>query len=119
MGHEAIRAIEHVVFRSNITSLLILRRYILLGLAPAEMEVGVVCTDGTPGMLGLQSGFINKAKERNPSVVSGHCMLHREALASRTLPPELKHFLNVAIDAENCMKSEQLSFQASVYRYAI
>ncbi|XP_076063290.1 zinc finger BED domain-containing protein 5-like [Oratosquilla oratoria] len=46
-----------------------------------ESLVGV-CTDGAPAMRGLRSGFVTKVKERNPSVMSTHCILHREALAS-------------------------------------
>ncbi|XP_076034823.1 zinc finger BED domain-containing protein 5-like [Oratosquilla oratoria] len=45
-----------------------------------ESLVGV-CTDGAPAMRGLRSGFVTKV-ERNPSVMSTHCILHREALAS-------------------------------------
>ena len=46
--------------------------------------------DGAPAMLGLQSGFIHRVKERNPSAIGMHCILHEEALASTTLTPEMK-----------------------------
>ncbi|XP_076065126.1 protein FAM200C-like [Oratosquilla oratoria] len=77
-----------------------------------ESLVGV-CTDGAPAMRGLRSGFVTKVKERNPSVMSTHCILHREALASRTLPVEMMDVLNVAIKIVNFVKAwslEQSSF---------
>ena len=69
-----------------------------------ESLVGV-CTDGAPAMRGLRSGFVTKVKEKNPSVMSTHCILHREALASRTLPAEMMDVLNVAIKVVNFIKA--------------
>ena len=68
-----------------------------------------VCTDGAPAMVGVRSGFITKVKEINPSVVSTHCIIHRESLASRTLPDELRDVLNVAIKVVNFIKSGALN----------
>ena len=68
-----------------------------------------VCTDGAPAMLGLQSGFVTKVKEKNLSVISTHCILHREALASRTLPAEMRDVLNVAIKVVNFIKARTLN----------
>ena len=45
-----------------------------------------VCTDGAPSMIGARSGFISKIKNKNPHIVASHCVIHREALASRTMP---------------------------------
>ncbi|XP_066958824.1 protein FAM200C-like [Macrobrachium rosenbergii] len=73
-----------------------------------ESLVGV-CTDGAPAMLGLQSGFITRVKEKNPSAVGTHCILHREALASRTLPAEMSDVLNVAIKLVNFIKAGSLN----------
>ncbi|XP_076054430.1 zinc finger BED domain-containing protein 5-like [Oratosquilla oratoria] len=73
-----------------------------------ELLVGV-CTDGAPAMRGLRSGFVTKVKERNPSVMSTHCILHREALASRTLPVEMMDVLNVAIKIVNFVKAGALN----------
>ncbi|XP_066953245.1 protein FAM200A-like [Macrobrachium rosenbergii] len=60
-------------------------------------------------MLGLQSGFITRVKEKNPSAVGTHCILHREALASRTLPAEMRDVLNVAIKVVNFIKAGALN----------
>lgn len=68
-----------------------------------------VCSDGAPAMFRLQSGFITRVKEKNPSVVGTHCILHREALASRTLPAEMKDVLNVAIKVVNFIKAGALN----------
>ncbi|XP_068214344.1 protein FAM200C-like [Palaemon carinicauda] len=68
-----------------------------------------VCTDGAPAMVGLRSGFITKVKEKNPSVISTHCIIHRESLASRTLPDEMRDVLNVAIKVVNFIKSGALN----------
>ncbi|XP_076062512.1 zinc finger BED domain-containing protein 5-like [Oratosquilla oratoria] len=73
-----------------------------------ESLVGV-CTDGAQAMRGLQSGFVTKVKERDPSVMSTHCILHREALASRTLPIEMMDVLNVAIKIVNFVKAGALT----------
>jgi len=45
-----------------------------------------VCTDGAPAMLGSRSGFVTLVKQNNLAVESTHGLIHKEALASRTLP---------------------------------
>ncbi|XP_067939772.1 protein FAM200C-like [Watersipora subatra] len=47
------------------------------------------CTDVAPAMLGTRSGFQTLVKKVSPNVKSTHCMLHRHALAVRTLPSSL------------------------------
>lgn len=47
-------------------------------------------------MLGLQSGFITRVKEKNPSAVGTHCILHRDVL-------------NVAIKLVNFIKAGALN----------
>ncbi|XP_045121815.1 zinc finger BED domain-containing protein 5-like [Portunus trituberculatus] len=49
-----------------------------------EQVVGV-CTDGAPAMIGSRSGFVKLVKEKNPAVTGTHCVIHRQALASKTL----------------------------------
>ncbi|XP_068216317.1 SCAN domain-containing protein 3-like [Palaemon carinicauda] len=73
-----------------------------------ESLVGV-CTDGAPAMRGLRFRFVTKVKENNPSVMSTHCILHREALASRTLPAKMMDVLNVAIKVINFIKAGALN----------
>ncbi|XP_025424433.1 zinc finger BED domain-containing protein 5-like [Sipha flava] len=56
-----------------------------------------VCTDGAPAMLGSRSGFVSLAKNKNPSIIGSYCVIHRQALAAKTLPSELKNVLEVCI----------------------
>ena len=60
-------------------------------------KLGSVCTDGAPVMLGVRSGFLALVKQKNPNVIGMHCIIHREALASRTMPQSLKQTLDYAI----------------------
>ena len=60
-------------------------------------------------MLSLQSGFITRVKEKSPSAKGTHCILHREALASRTLPAEMRDVMNLAIKVVNVIKAGALN----------
>ncbi|XP_066969189.1 protein FAM200C-like [Macrobrachium rosenbergii] len=64
-----------------------------------------VCTDEAPAMLGSKSGFAARLKEVAFGVTVTHCMIHCQALASRTLPKELHAILNTAIKIVNYVKS--------------
>uniref|UniRef100_UPI00358FE70F protein FAM200C-like n=1 Tax=Myxine glutinosa TaxID=7769 RepID=UPI00358FE70F len=68
-----------------------------------------VCTDGAPAMLGLRSGFVTKVKQKSPSAIGTHCVIHRESLASKTLPAEMRDFLNLAIKVVNFIKGGALN----------
>lgn len=68
-----------------------------------------ICTDGAPAMLGSRSGFISIAKEKNPALIGSHCMIHRQALASKTLPEKLNIALKVAIRVVNLIKSSAVN----------
>ena len=68
-----------------------------------ENLVGV-CTDGAPAMLGSQSGFVTRIKDKSPNAVGTHCVIHREALASRTLPAAMNEKLATTIRVVNFVK---------------
>ena len=68
-----------------------------------------VCTDGAPAMLGARSGFVELVKRKNPNIIATHCIIHREALASRTMPEELKQTLDSAIKILNYIKASALN----------
>lgn len=68
-----------------------------------------VCTDGCPSMRGNRKGFITLVLEENPDVISTHCMIHREALAAKSLPENLQAVLNQAVKVVNYIKSRPLS----------
>ena len=63
-----------------------------------------VCTDGAPSMLGNKSGFQMKVKEKFPQVKGVHCMIHRYALACKTLPSSLKNVLSSVVKIVNFVK---------------
>ena len=54
-----------------------------------EKLVGA-CTDEAPVMIGARSGFAKLLKQKNPKVVTQHCIIHREAFASKTMTQPLK-----------------------------
>ena len=64
-----------------------------------------VCTDGAPAMLGSKSGFRALVQRKAPNVMFTHCFIHREALASKTLPCGLQEVLNVTIKVVNFVKN--------------
>jgi hypothetical protein len=68
-------------------------------------NVGSICTDGAPAMLGKSSGFATLVKNINPQIVSSHCILHRHALASKTLPVNCKEVLDVVVKVVNFIRS--------------
>ena len=72
-------------------------------------KLGGVCTDGAPAMLGARSGFVEFVKRKNPNIIVTHCMIHRKALASRTMPEELKQTLDSAIKILNYIKASALN----------
>ena len=63
-----------------------------------------VCTDGAPRKLGSKSGFVTLVKKKNPDVITTHCLIHRETLASKTLPAAFKVILKTLIRIVNHIK---------------
>ncbi|XP_045134907.1 protein ZBED8-like [Portunus trituberculatus] len=55
-------------------------------------------------MLGSRSGFMALVKKKNPDIITTHCLIHREALASKTLPAPLKATLETVIRIVNHIK---------------
>jgi len=60
-------------------------------------KFGSVSSDGAPAMLGVQSGFLTLVIQKNPKVIRTHCVIHREALAARTMSQPLKQAFDFAI----------------------
>ena len=57
-------------------------------------KIGFACTDRALAMLGCKSGFVALLKEMNLNLVIIHCILHRYALMSKTLPNNLKEVMD-------------------------
>ena len=70
-----------------------------------------ICTDGAPAMLGCHSGFQTRVKSQVPGVLSFHCMIHRHALAAKTLPPSLSEVMSGVIKLVNYIKRSALNTQ--------
>ena len=68
-----------------------------------------LCTDGAPAMLGHSSGFYAHVKKVSPLCTFMHCMIHGEALASKTLGPDLTAVLRQVIKLVNTVKSSALN----------
>ena len=60
-------------------------------------------------MLGCRSGFIARMKRRSPNTVGSHCVIHREALAAKTLSPGMKDKLTVIIRIVNFVKTSAVN----------
>ena len=68
-----------------------------------------ITTVGTPTMLGSHSGYQAKVKGTNPDTIHLHCLIHRYALASKTLPTEVKSVLDEVIAMVYAIKASTLS----------
>ncbi|KAF2368590.1 protein of unknown function DUF4371 [Trinorchestia longiramus] len=77
-----------------------------------EKLVGV-CTVGAPSMIGSRSKFVKLVKEKNPAVTGTHCVIHRQSLASKTLPGNLRSSMNLAIKVVNFVKNSSLNSRLS------
>lgn len=61
--------------------------------------------DGAPAMMGKNNGFLKRLKNNQPSMLTVHCVIHRENLASRNLSPELREILHAVISCVNAIKA--------------
>lgn len=68
-----------------------------------------VCTDGAAAMTGSKSGVVARIKKVAPNVQSIHCMIHRQALASKRLSPDLHDVMNLVVKVVNFIKSRPLN----------
>ncbi|XP_060855494.1 protein FAM200C-like [Metopolophium dirhodum] len=57
-------------------------------------------------MLGKSSGFTALIKKEIPDIIITHCFLHRHALASKTLPTNLKEVMTTAVKVVNFIRAE-------------
>ncbi|XP_025192117.1 protein ZBED8-like [Melanaphis sacchari] len=67
------------------------------------------CTDGAPAMLGSRSGLATLVKQKNPTTLTTHCIIHRQALASKTLPKDLAFAMKISIQLVNAIKNSALN----------
>lgn len=74
-----------------------------------KKKIGSLCTDGAPAMLGQKSGFAALLRKEAPQVIVTHCFLHRHALASKTLPTNLKEILCSSVKIVNFIRARALN----------
>ena len=68
-----------------------------------------VCTDDAPATIGANSGLIFLVKQKNPAIQGTHCMIHKAALVSKTIPKRLHEHMSVVIKVVNYVKSSALN----------
>jgi hypothetical protein len=56
-------------------------------------------------MLGSLKGFVALAKQKNPGIVFTHCFLHRAALISKSVAPDVQKLLDEMIKIVTYIKS--------------
>ena len=59
-------------------------------------------------MLGSKSGFGALVKADAPHIVVTHCILHRHALATKTMPPKLAEVLKIVVECVNYVRNTAL-----------
>lgn len=60
-----------------------------------------MCIDGAKAMSDHITGLVGHIKKVSPECNFTHCVLHREALAAKHLPDELKEVLNQSVKVVN------------------
>ncbi|XDV14310.1 hypothetical protein PO909_014582 [Leuciscus waleckii] len=63
------------------------------------------CTDGAAAMMGRNKGFNSRLMEKAPDCVIFHCMIHRQALASKKLSRDLGDTLATVVKVVNFIKA--------------
>jgi hypothetical protein len=68
-----------------------------------------VCTDGCPSMMGKNDGLKARIKNVAPQAKYTHCMIHRQALAARSMTPALTMVMEEAVKIINFIKARALN----------
>ncbi|GFY07032.1 zinc finger BED domain-containing protein 5 [Trichonephila clavipes] len=64
-----------------------------------------VCTDDAKAMTGNTTGLVSRIKIKEPNCSSSDCILHRQALAMKQMPSNLKLVMDEAVKIINFIKS--------------
>jgi hypothetical protein len=68
-----------------------------------------VCSDGARAMTGKHSGVVTKILQVAPQAKFIHCSIHREALACKSMPTNLRGVLDQSVKVVNFIKSRALN----------
>ena len=74
-----------------------------------KRNIGSLCADGEPAILGKTSEFASVVKKEAPHIIVTHCLLHRHALASKTLSTTLKEILSTSVKVVNFVRTRALN----------
>ncbi|KAK2717663.1 hypothetical protein QYM36_006440 [Artemia franciscana] len=68
-----------------------------------------VCSDGAATLTGKNNGLMAWIRKKNPKVKWLHCIIHRQALASKRMNAHLHETLNEAVKVINFIKARPLN----------
>lgn len=68
-----------------------------------------ICSDGAKSMTGRHSGLVSRVKELTQRAVWTHCTIHRQALAAKKMPNDLRSVLDEAVKIVNLIKARPLN----------
>ena len=71
-----------------------------------------ICSDGARAMTGRHSGLVKRVQDVAPAAVWSHCIIHRQALAAKKMPEELRAVLGEAVKIVNLIKSRATRFES-------
>ena len=60
-------------------------------------------------MIGANSGLISLIKQKSPAIQGTHCMIHKAAFVSKTIPKRLHEHMSAVIKVVNYVKSSALN----------
>lgn len=75
----------------------------------AKDAIGSICKDIAPTMPGNRFGFAAFRKKQVPEVRVAHCLFHCYALATKTLPKDLKDVLSACMKIVNSVSGRSLN----------
>ena len=62
------------------------------------------CNDGAPALLENRSGFPALLKKEVPTLKVTYCMIHRQVLASKSMPESMKNIFGACIKMVNLIR---------------
>ncbi|XP_042236440.1 protein ZBED8-like [Homarus americanus] len=81
-----------------------------------KKNLGTLCTDGAPAMLGNTSGFAALVKKEAPQVIVTHCFLHRGQILKRLI--ELRAEVSLFFREKESPLSEQFGSEEFIHGLA-
>ena len=86
----------------------VVKQYFIENSIPISNLISVAA-DGAPAMMGRHNGVLKLLKNDNPSIMTVHCIIHRESLAAAAISCELDQLLKQVVSVINWIKSRPLN----------